>query len=166
MDFSLRLLGDSDIPDLQRMYDSSPDVFRRLFGEPAAPDQAVRDFLDALKSPGRYQFGVMFGDNLIGMTDCKLDDEEEGLAHFGLVLLPPPYDDREILGLIVRVLERWLGAEFSVRRIEVGASAGAPGEIAFWEAQGYAFTGAQYRREMPGRAPRFLVMAKEIAAAP
>jgi RimJ/RimL family protein N-acetyltransferase len=162
MDFSLRLLGDSDLPDLQRIYNGSPEVFRRLFGGPAAPDQAVRDFLDALRFPGRFQFGVIFHDNLIGVADCKLDDEEEGLAHIGMVLLSPPFDDQEILSLVARVLERWLATEYNVRRIEIGAPAGAPLEIAFWERQGYEFTGAQYRREMPARAPRFLVMAKDI----
>lgn len=163
--FSLRLLGDSDIPALQRLYDGAPDVFHALTGAPAAPDQAVRDFLDALKSPGRFQFGVLYGDDLIGFADCKLDDEEEGLAHVGMVLLAPPYDDAAILGLVVRVLERWLAEEYSVRRIEVGAPASAPAEIGFWQRQGYEFTGAQYRREVPGRAPRFLVMAKELAGA-
>ena len=87
MDFGLRLLGDSDVPALQRIYDGAPQVFRALFGAPAAPDQAVRDFLDALRSPGRFQFGVQFHDDLIGVADCKLDDEEEGLAHIGMVLL-------------------------------------------------------------------------------
>lgn len=169
MDFSLRLLGDSDIPALQRIYDGAPDVFRALFGAPAAPDQAIRDFLDGLKSPSRFQFGVLFGDGgadaeLIGFADCKLDDEEEGLAHIGMVLLARPYDDPEILALVVRVLERWLSGEYSVRQVEVGVPAGAASEITFWERQGYEFTGAQYRREMSSRAPRFLVMAKELAA--
>lgn len=164
MDFSLRLLVDSDIPDLQRIYDISPDTFYRLFGAPAAPDQVIRDFLDALKSPARFQFGVLYGGDLIGVADCKLDDEEEGLAHIGMILLVAPYDDPEILGLVLRVLERWLAGEYAVQRVAVGVLANAPAEIVFWQDQGYEFTGAQYRREMPGRAPRFLVMAKEIGA--
>ncbi len=164
MQFSLRLLGDSDIPDLQRLYDASPEVFRRLLGAPAAPEQAVRDFVDALKSPARFQFGVLLDDTLIGMADCKLDDEEAGLAHIGMLLLPPPYDDPQILALVLRVLERWLHAEYGVRRIEAGVPANAADEIGFWQSQGYEFTGAQYRRELPGRAPRFLVMAKDLAA--
>jgi hypothetical protein len=166
MSFSLRLLGDSDLPDLQRIYDSSPGVFRGLFGAPAAPDQAVRDFLDALKSPARFQFGVLYGDVLIGVADCKMDEEEDGLAHVGMILLAVPFDDPEILGLVLRVLERWLASQYGVRRIEVGALANEAADIAFWQGQGYEFTGAQYRREMPGRAPRFLVLAKEIGLEP
>ena len=162
MDFSLRLLGDSDVPDLQRIYDSSPQVFIRLFGAPASADQAVRDFLDALKFPGRFQFGVFLGDDLIGVADFKLDEEEEGLANIGMILLVSPYHEPEILGLVVRIIERWLTTEYAVRRIEVGALASAPGDMTFWQSQGYEFTGAQYRRELPGRAPRFLVMAKDL----
>lgn len=162
MNFRLRLLADSDIPELQRIYDASPEAFRTLFGAPALPDQAARDFVDALRSPGRFQFGAEFGVDLIGIADCKLDDEEEGLAHIGLILLAPAYDDPAILGLVVRVLERWLLDEYMVHRIEVGVLASAANEIAFWQSQGYEFTGAQYRREVAGRAPRFLVMAKGI----
>ncbi len=166
-DFNLRLVADSDLPAMQRLYDASPAVFQRIFGAPAAPDQAARDFVDALKSPGRFQFAVMFGangaaDDLIGLADCKLDDEEEGLAHIGMILLEPRFDDPDIMALVVRVLERWLSTEYGAKRVEVGTPAAAHDEIAFWQAQGYEFTGVQYRRELPGRAPRFLVLAKEI----
>jgi len=162
MSFALRLVTDSDLPDLQRIYDASSDAFRRLTRAPAPPDQAARDFVDALQSPGRFQFGVLYDENLIGVADCKLDDEEEGLARIGLILLARPYDDPAIMGLAVRVLERWLAAEYAARRIEVGALAHAPADIAFWEAQGYALTGEQYRRDLPGYAPRFLILAKDI----
>jgi hypothetical protein len=164
MDFGLRLLGDSDIPALQRIYDGAPEIFQGLFGRPASPDQAIRDFLDALQSPGRFQFGVTLGDDLIGLADCKLDDEEEGLGHIGMILLERRFDDPEIRALVVRVLERWMASEYGVRRIETGTPASAPAEIGFWQGQGYEFTGAQYRREMAGRAPRFLVLAKDIGA--
>ena len=87
-------------------------------------------------------------------------------AHIGLILLSPPYDDPAVLSLAVRVLERWLAGEYGVRRVEVAALAHAPADIAFWEREGYAFTGAEFRRYLPGYAPRFLVMAKDLAAAP
>ncbi len=162
MGLTLRLATDSDLPDLQRLYDSRPEALRRRLGTPAAADQAARDFVDALKSPGRFQFSVLYGDDLIGMVDCKLDDEEEGLAHVGMILLAPAYNDSDILALVVRVIERWLGTEYKARRVEVSAPASAPDEITFWQAQGYAFTGAQYRRELPGHAPRFLVLARDL----
>jgi len=160
--FSLHLLIDSDLPDLQRLYDAAPQVFERLIGRPAGPEQAARDFIDALQSPGRFQFGITFAGNLIGVTDCKLDDEEEGLAHIGMILLPAPYDDPDILSLALRVLERWLAADYGVRRIETGVVAHAPAELDFWLGQGYDYTGAQYRRDRPGYAPRFLVLGKDL----
>jgi hypothetical protein len=161
--FALRLLIDSDLPDLQRIYDASPEAFRRLTRAPAAPDQAARDFVDGLQSPGRFQFGILYGLDLIGVADCKLDDEEEGLARIGMILLAPPFEDPAILGLAVRILERWLASECAVRRIEAGALAHVPSDIAFWEGQGYTLTGAQYRRDLPGYAPRYLVLAKDLA---
>ncbi len=162
MGFELRLTADSDLPGLQRIYEASPAVFGQLIGRPAGPDLAVRDFLDALTMPGRYQFGAFLDDDLIGVVDCKLDETEEGLAHIGMLLFAAPYDDPGIRGLALRILERWLAAQFGAVRVETGVVSHAPAEIDFWLSQGYDFTGGQYRRELPGYAPRFLVLGKDI----
>lgn len=167
MTFTLRLLSDADVPGLQAVYDARPADFRRLIGRPAPPDQAARDFVQALNTRGRFQFGVFSGDapageRLIGTLDCKLDDGTPGLAHIGLLLLVPPYDDPDIRGLALRMVERWLAGAYQVMHIEVGVPAHDPAEPAFWQAEGYAFTGAQYRRELPDYSPRFLVMRKTL----
>ena len=176
MALTLRLLSDSDVPELQRIYDASPRYFERVMRAPAPPNQAARDFIEALQSPGRFQFGVRYdagtddaaarpgaADALIGVADCRLDDEEEGLARIGMILLAPPFDDPAIVGLVARMLERWLAAEYGARRVEALALAHVPADLAFWEAQGYALTGAQFRRELPGYAPRYLVLGKALA---
>jgi len=49
-----------------------------------------------------------------------------------------------------------------VQRVQVAVLAQDPYEQAFWRALGFEFTGEQYRRELPGYAPRFLVMQKEL----
>lgn len=167
MTLTLRLLTDTDLPALQAVYDACPADFQRLIGRPAPPDQAARDFVQALGTPGRFQFGVFVdsepaGDRLVGMFDCKLDDEVPGLAHAGLLLLAPPYDHPDIRGLALRMVERWLAGAYAVTRIETGVPAHDPPELAFWQAQGYAFTGAQYRRDLPGYTPRLLVLARAI----
>jgi len=163
MSFELRLVADSDLPDLQRIYEASPAVFRQLIGRPADPELAVRDFLDAIRMPGRYQFGAFLDDALIGVVDCKLDENEEGLAHIGMLLLAPPYDDPGVRGLALRMVERWLAAQFGAVRVETGVVSHAPEQIDFWLSQGYDFTGWQYRRELPGYAPRFLILGKDLS---
>ena len=162
MDFRLRLLNDSDLPDVQRLYDARPDAFGRLTGAPAAPDQAIRDFVEALRFPNRFQFGVLLDESLVGTADCRLDDGTEGLAHIGMVLLAPAVDDGQVAGLVVRMLERWLVADFGVTRIETGVVAHAAHEIAFWQGQGYDFTGSGYRRDLPDYHPRILLMGKDL----
>ncbi len=162
MDFELRPLTDADIPALQRVYDALPGAFQLLIGRPAPPDQAARDFMQAIGTPGRYQFGILIRGEMCGVVDCKLDDDVEGQAHIGMLLLAPPYNDPEIAGLALRVLSRWLAAAFGVRRLETGAVAHAPAGIAFWRSQGFEFTGEQYRRDLGGYHPRFLILAKEI----
>ena len=136
MAFQRRWLNDSDLPDLQRICDAAPQRFRGRTGAPAAPDQAARDFFDALQSPGRFQFGALYDDKLIGVADCKLDDEQAGLAHIGLLLLSAPYDEPAIRSLVIRLLERWLASAYAVRPIEVGALATPPADIPIREAPG------------------------------
>jgi hypothetical protein len=167
MTLTLRLLTDADLDALQAVYDACPADFQRLIGRPAPPDQAARDFLQALGTPGRFQFGVFVGsepdgDRLAGLLDCKLADETPGLAHAGLLLMAPPYDDPDIRGLALRMIERWLAGAYGVTRIETGIPAHDAPELAFWGAQGYTFTGEQYRRDLPGYAPRLLVLAKAL----
>ncbi len=167
MTFTLRLLTDADLDALQGVYDACPANFQRLLGRPAPPDQAARDFVQALSAPGRFQFGIFVGaepegNRLVGVLDCKLDDETPGLAHAGLLLLAPPYDDPDIRGLALRMVERWLAGAYGVTRVETGVPAHDATELAFWQAQGYAFTGGQYRRDLPGYSPRLLVLAKPI----
>ncbi len=163
MDFELRPLTDADIPALQRVYDAVPETFRLLIGRPAPPGQAARDFMQARASPGRYQFGILIHGELCGVADCKLDDDIEGQAHIGMLLLAPPYNDAEIAGLALRILSRWLASAFGVRRLETAAVAHDPAGIAFWRSQGFEFTGEQYRRDLQGYHPRFLILAKELA---
>ncbi len=163
MDFELRPLSDADVPALQRVYDATPETFRLLIGRPAPADQAARDFKQAAATPGRFQFGIFIRDEMQGVVDCKLDDDLEGQAHIGLLLLAPPYDRPEIAGLALRVLGRWLASAFGVRRLETGAVAHDPAGIAFWRNQGFEFTGEQYRRDLGGYHPRFLILAKDIA---
>lgn len=163
MDFRLRLLTDADLPDVQRLYDARPDVFRRMTGAPAGPDQAIRDFLDALRFPNRFQFAVMLDETLIGLADCQLDEETEGLAQIGMVLLSPDSDDPQVAGLVVRMLERWLAGEFGATRVEAAVAAHAAADIAFWQGQGYDFTGSGFRRDLADYHPRFLLLAKDLS---
>lgn len=162
MDFQLRPLAEADIPALQQVYDAVPETFRLLIGRPAPPGQAARDFMQAAGTPGRYQFGIFIRGEMSGVVDCKLDDDVEGQAHIGMLLLAPPHDNPEIAGLALRVLARWLASVFGVRRLETGAVAHDPAGIAFWRSQGFEFTGEQYRRDLGGYHPRFLILAKEI----
>jgi hypothetical protein len=162
MSFELRLLTDTDVPALQAVYDARPDAFTRLIGRRALPDQAAADFVQALSEPGRYQFGISIEDELAGVADLRLDPEIEGAAHIGLLLLAPPYNDADITALVLRILERWLAQAYAVSRLETGVPAQDVAELAFWQQQGYAFTGGQYRRDLPGYAPRFLVLAKTL----
>jgi hypothetical protein len=162
MPLTLRPIEASDAPDVQALYDATPEAFRRLIGRPAPPDQATNDLRQAAQTPGRYQYAVMLDEQLVGLADCKLDDEVDGLAHIGLLLLRPPYDDPAISGLVARILTRWLEAQGALT-VQVGVLAHVPDEIAFWSKQGFEFTGEQYRREFPGYAPRILVMQRDIA---
>ena len=129
-----------------------------LLGRAAPPDLAANDLIQAQSAPGRTQLGVFLDEELIGFIDCKLDADTPDRAHLGLLLLAAPYDDPTIASSILRILTRWL-IGLGVAQLETGVPADDAAAIRFWLGQGFRFTGEQYRRELPGYAPRFLVMA-------
>ena len=161
MAVGLRPLSPADAPILQRLYDACPAAFTSLIGRPAPPDLAENDLTQAQAAPGRTQLGVFLDEALIGFIDCKLDADMPDRAHLGLLLLAAPYDDPTIASSILRILTRWLMG-LSIARLETGVPAHDAAAIRFWLGQGFRFTGEQYRRELPGYAPRFLVMALTI----
>ncbi len=163
--FALRPLEVDDIPAVQTLYEATPDVFRKLIGRPAPPDQAGNDVFQALQTSGRYQFAILLDGCVVGVADCKLDDAVEHLAHIGMLLLRPPYNDPAVLGLVARIVIRWLEG-LDVQRLQVAVLAQDYQAQAFWRAQGFEFTGEQYRRELPGYAPRFLIMEHALSASP
>jgi len=158
MNLALRPLTPSDAPILQRLYDACPAAFTSLLGRPALPDLAANDLTQAQAAPGRTQLGVFLDEDLIGFIDCKLDADIPDRVHLGLLLLAAPYDDPTIASPILRILTRWLMG-LSIAQLETGVPAHDAAAIRFWLGQGFRFTGEQYRRELPGYAPRFLVMA-------
>jgi len=163
MAVGLRPLAPSDAPILQRLYDACPAALTSLLGRPAPPDLAANDLTQAQATPGRTQLGVFLDEDLIGFIDCKLDTDTPDRAHLGLLLLASPYDDPTIASSILRILTRWLSG-LDVAQLETGAPAHDAAAIRFWMSQGFRFTGEQYRRELPGYAPRFLVMALPLKA--
>ena len=158
MAVGLRPLAPSDAPILQRLYDACPAAFDSLIGRAAPPDLADNDLTQAQSTPGRTQLGVFLDEDLIGFIDCKLDADAPNWAHLGLLLLAAPYDEPTIASSILRILTRWL-IGLGVAQLETGVPAHDAAAIRFWLGQGFRFTGEQYRRELPGYAPRFLVMA-------
>ena len=158
MNLALRPLTPSDAPILQRLYDACPAAFTSLLGRAAPRDLAENDLTQAQVTSGRTQLGVFLDEGLIGFIDCKLDADTPDRAHLGLLLLASPYDDPTIASSILRILTRWL-IGLGITQLETGSPAHDAAAIRFWLDQGFRFTGEQYRRELPGYAPRFLVMA-------
>jgi hypothetical protein len=163
MAVGLRPLTPVDAPVLQRLYDACPAAFMSLLGRAAPRDLAANDLSQTQSTPERTQLGVFLDEDLIGFIDCKLEADMPDRAHLGLLLLASPYDDPKISSSILRILIRWL-IGLGVTRLETGVPAHDAAAIRFWLGQGFRFTGEQYRRELPGYAPRFLVMALALGA--
>jgi len=163
MAVGLRPLTRVDAPVLQRLYDACPAAFTSLLGRPAPANLAANDLTQAQATPGRTQLGVFLDEELIGFIDCKLDADIPDRAHVGLLLLASPYDELTIASSILRILIRWL-IGLGIARLETGVPAHDAAAIRFWLGQGFGFTGEQYRCELPGYAPRFLVMALPLKA--
>lgn len=161
MDLTLRPLTEEDAAALQMLYDAAPTAFTRWLGHPAAAGQAARDLAQARATPGRYQFGAFLDGHLIGLLDCKLADDVPGLADIGMLVLADRHANPELAALVLRIVKRWLASSLGVRRLQTSAPAHETAELAFWQAQGFALTGEQYRRTYGGYHPRFLVLAQD-----
>jgi hypothetical protein len=59
------------------------------------------------------------------------------------------------------MLARWL-SELGALQLEVSVPAHAADQVRFWWSLGFEFTGDHYRRDLPGYAPRFLIMQRDI----
>lgn len=163
MDLTLRILTEEDVPALQQLYDDAPAAFTRLLGHPAPSGQAARDLAQARATPGRYPFGAMLDGRLAGLLDCRLAGDVPGQADIGLLLLADRHADPRLAALLLRIVTRWLVTSLGVCRLETSVPAHEAAELAFWQAQGFAFTGQQYRRAFGNYHPRFLVLARDQA---
>jgi len=161
VELTLRPIEAADVEEVQRLYEAMPDVFKLLIGRPAPPDQSANDYDQALKMPGRVRYAVVLDNQIIGLADCKFDDATERLAHIGLLALAPPYDQDATAALVLRILSRWF-ARLGVTRVQTLVPAHSARAIAFWTSQGFTFTGGQLRRELPGYAPRFLALTRDL----
>ena len=80
---------------------------------------------------------------------------------WGCCSWPHPMTSPMIASSILSILTRWL-IGLGIVQLETSVPAHDAAAIRFWLGQGFRFTGEQYRRELPGYAPRFLVMALTI----
>lgn len=163
-DLTLRVLTEDDAPELQRLYEGSPDALSRLMGGPATAGQAAGDLAVVRDTSGRFEFGAYLDGRLVGLLDCKVARDVPGQAAIGLLLVADDEASPELAALILRIVTRWLMSNYAVSRLETGVPAQDPAQIMFWQAQGFVLTGQQYRRDFNHYHPRFLVLARDLVA--
>ncbi len=167
---------------LQQVYRATPRYWR-LYDLDAAPDgQAARDLHEATETPGRYLLGIIrrieaqnAGDamaggapqprgELIGMTDFRLHWPQAGMAYLGLMLVAEPWQRQGVGAQAWRLLAPWLVQTAGIETARLGVEQFNLGALLFFQALGFALTGAGRRVDAGGKPVRLLEMEQALGA--
>jgi GNAT superfamily N-acetyltransferase len=158
----LRPLSPVDAPELQAVYQASADFFDSRGGAPSDPDQAEADLAAAVAEDGRFLLGITLHESMIGVIDLRLASPGPFDVSIGLVLLAEPYRRQGLGRWALRILEAWLSRDTPTEAVIVAVPAQCHAAQAFFQANGYTFTGQSTRVLIGSSRPRLLEMRKSL----
>lgn len=152
---------------LQRFFDTNPDYFLAVHGEPAGPDEARDEILGAMpvgfSFTKKWVIGYLSADNfLIAMTTIVSDFLAPGVWHIGLFILATSHHGTGDAQAIYQELESWAvtnGANW----IRLGVVQGHERAERFWKALDYIETRTREGLQMGKLVNTVRVMFKPLA---
>ena len=162
----LRVLGESDIPALQRFFDTNHAYFLDVNGEPPRADEGEREFRDVPPAGMPYRemllLGWFAGDGeLVAMATIVGDFIAEHVWHIGLFIVATALHGSGAAHAMYRELEDWMvvrGAHW----IRLGVVAGNARAERFWARSGYAQVRERGPLQMGQRTNLLRVMVKPL----
>lgn len=159
---TLRPLSPVDGPALQAVYRASADFFLDRGGAPPDPGQAEADLAAAAAEDGRFLLGISLHESMIGLLDLRLAYPEPFDVSIGLVLLAEPQRRQGLGTWALRILEAWLIRDTPTEAVIVAVPAQNHAAQAFFQTNGYTFTGQSTRVLIGSSRPRLLEMRKSL----
>lgn len=139
---ALQLLAESDLPNLLRVYQATPDFFTGSGGAPALPslDDVRQQWQTAQLGSNRYLFGIYQQQTgqLIGAADVQIGVPQPETAALW-ILIEGSWQHQGYGQECIALLEHWLIAEQGVESLCAIASSSAAC-LRFLEFQGFRAT--------------------------
>jgi RimJ/RimL family protein N-acetyltransferase len=164
--WELRVLGEADIPALQRFFDANPAYFLEVNGEPPRVDEGEREFRDVPPAGMAYREMLLlgwFGDDgeLVAMATIVGDFIAEHVWHIGLFIVATALHGSGAAHALYRQLEDWMLAR-GAHWIRLGVVVGNARAEAFWARSGYAQVRERGPLQMGQRTNLLRVMVKPL----
>jgi ribosomal protein S18 acetylase RimI-like enzyme len=156
---TLRPLSAADAPALQAVYAAAVDYLMRASG---ALPQATAELQQAAGEEGRFLLGIYLSGEMIGLLDLRLASPGPFDVSIGLVLLADPHRRQGLGSWALRILEAWLTRDTPTEAVIVAVPAQSHAAQAFFQANGYTFTGQSTRVLVGSSRPRLLEMRKSL----
>jgi len=144
-------VGVADAPRLQYFFDSNPEYFISVNGEPAGPNEAHQQVLGELPEgwpfTKKWVIGLASqGEEFVAMVNVVSDLIAPGVWHIGLLIVATEAHGTGTAQSVFRQLERWAVAG-GAAWLRLGVVAGNARAERFWERCG--FIEARKREGMP-----------------
>lgn len=168
--YTCREMTRDEVATLQSFFDTNPEYFVTVSGEPAAPDEAEGEF-DNLP-PSDWLQGKMwvlrFDDpkgQMIGVANVVADLLVRHVWHIGLFIVATPLHGRGIAHTIYRGLEGWM-QDSGAHWIRLGVVVTNLRGERFWTRTGYTALRTREAVVAGTRMNTVRVMAKSLTDAP
>jgi len=159
---TLRPLSPVDALALEAVYQASTDFFLDRGGMLPDPGQASADLAAAVAEDGRFLLGIILHESMIGLLDLRLAYPEPFDVSIGLILLAEPHRRQGVGTWALRILEAWLRRDTPTEAVIVAVPAQDRAAQAFFQANGYTFTGQSTRVLVGSSRPRLLEMRRSL----
>ena len=162
-----RELDADDIPALQQFFETNPEYFVMVTGQPPRCDEAHQEFHDVVPAdmPFNRKWLIGFVDEagtLIGMASVVSDFLAEHVWHIGLFVVATSLHGGGTAQAIHEQLESWMRGQ-GAQWIRLGVVKGNARAERFWEKTGYREVRKRRRVSMGKRVNTLRVMVKPLA---
>ena len=161
-------MGVTDIPVLQRFYESNPEYHLIVGGQAPGPKEA-RDEFDSLP-PAEWPFEKRWmlafvdgNDSMVGMASVVSDLFAQGIWHIGLFVVATSLHGHGAAHELYGRLESWM-RDNGARWLRLGVVEGNARAERFWEKSGYVDVRKRHGVEIGRRVCTLRVMAKPLAS--
>lgn len=160
-------VGLDEVPQLQRFFESNPEYFISVAGEPASADEAREEVVGGPPTgwPFARKWVIGFAGQdceFVAMANVVTDLLAQGVWHIGLFMVATAAHGNGTARLLLRQLERWAVAG-GAAWLRLGVVEGNRRAERFWEKCGFVEVRKREGMSMGKKVNTVRVMAKALA---